>query len=90
VHENPTPLAHPGALTVVPLHDPLTGHEEHVASLVLARPSVGEHEPGGRLKIDGAAARLRSAARRQHQNAGIPTAARYDDHALPDNREGGR
>lgn len=49
MHENPTPLARPGALAGVPLH---AGYEEHVASLVSARLAVGEPEPVGRIRAD--------------------------------------
>jgi hypothetical protein len=53
VHENPTPpLACPGALAGVPLHDLLSWHEEHDASLVRARIGVGEPEPVGRFRAD--------------------------------------
>lgn len=39
------PLACPGELTGVPLHDLLTGHEQHVASPVRARLDAGEPKP---------------------------------------------
>jgi hypothetical protein len=53
VHENHTPpLTRPGALAGITLNDPLTGYEEHVASLVRARLGVGEPEPLGRLRAD--------------------------------------
>ena len=78
MHENPTPLARPGALAGVPLHDLLTGYEEHLASLVHARLGVDDPEPVGRLRADAHHALVRG------QGPGRPA----DGHAMGDRRRG--
>ena len=96
MHENDTPpLAHPAALVCgQALADPPTTKRRGTIAEDLAYVTPIAHiAPALDLEIAELAelaAGLGSPANRQHQHAVMPTAARTEVHALPDNREGSR